>query len=86
MGLAARPGGQPHQVRRWQKCDGLVVRCRHHPLVSPRLFTPPTPARHGVNLTKVPLPVELCEPRSFLQRLADSWSYLDLLHAAAAAT
>eukprot|EP00775_Hariotina_reticulata_P001175 gene1175-1512_t len=41
--------------------------------------------KHGVNLTKVPLPVELCEPRSFLQRLTDSWGYLDLLHAAAAA-
>jgi hypothetical protein len=42
--------------------------------------------RHGVNLTKVPLPVELCEPRSFLQRLTDSWGYLELLHAAANAT
>jgi hypothetical protein len=41
--------------------------------------------RHGVNLTKVPLPVELCEARSFLQRLTDSWCYTDLLHAAAAA-
>jgi hypothetical protein len=38
-----------------------------------------------VNLTKVPLPVELCEARSFLQRLTDSWCYTDLLHAAAAA-
>jgi hypothetical protein len=42
--------------------------------------------RHGVNLTKVPLPVELCEARSFLERLTDSWAYMDLLHAAAAAT
>ncbi|KAF6251857.1 hypothetical protein COO60DRAFT_1704577 [Scenedesmus sp. NREL 46B-D3] len=42
--------------------------------------------KHGVNLTKVPLPVELCEARSFLQRLTDSWCYTDLLHAAAAAS
>lgn len=41
--------------------------------------------RNGVNLTKVVLPVELCEPRSFLSRLTDSWAYLDLLHAAAEA-
>jgi hypothetical protein len=45
----------------------------------------PCGCRHGVNLTKVPLPVELCEARSFLQRLTDSWCYTDLLHAAAAA-
>ncbi|KAF8057106.1 osbI [Scenedesmus sp. PABB004] len=40
--------------------------------------------KHGVNLTKVPLPVELCEARSFLARLTDSWAYHHLLHAAAA--
>ena len=37
----------------------------------------------GINLTKVSLPVEIFEPRSFLQRLSDSWIYLDLLIAAA---
>lgn len=37
----------------------------------------------GVNLTKVSLPVELFESKSFLERVCDSWSYLDLLERAA---
>ena len=37
----------------------------------------------GVNLTKVSLPVELFESKSFLERVCDSWSYLDLLQRAA---
>ncbi|QDZ19762.1 oxysterol-binding protein [Chloropicon primus] len=40
----------------------------------------------GVNLTKVSLPVELFESKSFLERVCDSWSYLDLLERAAEAT
>ena len=34
----------------------------------------------GVNLTKVSLPVELFESKSFLERVCDSWSYLDHYH------
>ena len=37
----------------------------------------------GINLTKVSLPVELFESKSFLERVCDSWSYLDLLERAA---
>lgn len=40
----------------------------------------------GVNLTKVSLPVELFESKSFLERVCDSWSYLDLLERAADST
>lgn len=60
-------------------------RPRHWPgaNTAPPASPAPLPARNGVNLTKVALPVELCEPRSFLSRLTDSWAYLDLLHAAA---
>ena len=39
--------------------------------------------RDGVNLTKVSLPVRVFEPRSFLERLTDSFAYLHLLEAAA---
>jgi hypothetical protein len=58
---------------------------QHHPRHARATRDTPRATRHGVNLTKVPLPVELCEPRTFLERLTDSWAYLDLLHAAAAA-
>jgi len=37
----------------------------------------------GVSLTHVSLPVELFEPRSFLQRLPESWRCLELLRRAA---
>ena len=33
----------------------------------------------GVNLTKISLPVELFESKSFLERVCDSWGYLQLL-------
>ena len=37
----------------------------------------------GINLTKVSLPVEIFEDRSFLQRLPDSWAQFDLVLEAA---
>lgn len=39
--------------------------------------------REGINLTKVSLPVKVFEPRSFLERVTDNFSYLGLLAAAA---
>ncbi len=41
--------------------------------------------RDGVNLTKVSLPVRVFEPRSFLERISDSFAYMHLLEAAAEA-
>lgn len=40
----------------------------------------------GKEITRVSLPVTLCEPRSFLQKLTDYWTSHQLLRAAAAAT
>lgn len=40
--------------------------------------------RDGVNMTKISLPVQLFEGKSFLERLSDSWVYRDLLKRAAA--
>lgn len=37
----------------------------------------------GINLTNISLPVQVFEPRSFLERITDSWAYLDLIEAAA---
>jgi hypothetical protein len=42
--------------------------------------------REGVNLTKISMPVQLFEKRSFLERLSSNWDYLDLLMAAANCT
>ena len=39
--------------------------------------------RDGVNLTNVSLPVKVFEPRSFLERITDSFACLHLLDAAA---
>jgi hypothetical protein len=39
--------------------------------------------KDGVNLTKISMPVQLFEKRSFLERLSANWDYLDLLMAAA---
>ncbi|GAB4824194.1 hypothetical protein N2152v2_011240 [Parachlorella kessleri] len=39
--------------------------------------------RDGLNLTKISMPVQLFEPRSWLERMCDNWSYLDLLECAA---
>ncbi|GBG86444.1 hypothetical protein CBR_g41440 [Chara braunii] len=40
----------------------------------------------GSNLTQISLPVRLFEPRSFLERLTDNWSYIDYLSKAAVCT
>ena len=34
-------------------------------------------------MTSISLPVQVFEPRSFLERITDNWAYLDLLEAAA---
>ncbi|CAG9465843.1 unnamed protein product [Pedinophyceae sp. YPF-701] len=39
--------------------------------------------KQGLNLTKVSMPVAFFEDRSFLERMAENWAYLDLLKAAA---
>lgn len=80
----------PSHVACWHCHAALVVPAAAAvPLLPQPATSCPLPpslhTRNGVNLTKVVLPVELCEPRSFLSRLTDSWAYLDLLHAAAEA-